>query len=418
MSKNSKCLTERDEKNINSNATPFPFVSKEKNKKMHNNNISLNSNNLENKSIKSRIYKKGFKTSLNYYPNKNKSLFNNPVKEFQLNESLDINEDKIKEDEKNLKKLCDSLLIDVNKDELLVNHSQITINDNFGKEILLRKISFSNKEDNKNKDKNILYENFKQSIPYILKYLNLQNKLNLYQTNKEILKLIINIQVKNIQKTIDDINSILTTKKIIINNINEISFVKDIKPFELNNNSKKAISLLNSLSKTNFIKTINNYKNQSNLNKNTDKIILIFDLYFIALGKKKMLNSLNNNNKKIEFISNYFKNNKNKSIGTIIENDLKGKKFDNFIIDALYEYSYKYIDIINPNYYKKLNKDIAILVFLIKNILDFVGISFIDNKNPNNNKNNEQKIILINKCRLCTKTILLQKYNQILNSFK
>ena len=141
-------------------------------------------------------------------------------------------------------------------------------------------------------------------------------------------------------------------------------------------------------------------------------------MYFIALGKKKILNSLYNNNKKIEFISNYFKNNKNKSIGTIIENDLKGKKFDNFIIDALYEYSYKYIDIINPNYYKKLNKDIAILVFLIKNILDFVGISFIDNKNPNNSKNNEQKIILINKCRLCTKTILLQKYNQILNSFK
>lgn len=418
MSKNAKCLTERNEKNINSNTTPFPFVSKEKNKKMHNNNISLNSNNLENKSIKSRINKKGFKTSLNYYPNKNKSLFNNSVKEFQLNESLDINEDKIKEDEKNLKKICDSLLIDVNKDELLVNHSQITINDNFGKEILLRKISFSNKEDNKKNDKNILYDSFKQSIPYILKYLNLQNKLNLYQTNKKILKLIINIQIKSVQKTIDDINSILISKKIIMNNINEISLVKDIKPFELNNNSKKAISLLNSLSKTNFIKEITNYKNQSNLNKNTDKIILIFDLYFIALGKKKILNSLNNNNKKIEFISNYFKNNKNKSIGTIIENDLKEKKFDNFIIDTLYEYSYKYINIINPNYYKKINKDIAILVFLIKNILDFVGISFIDNKNPNNSKNNEQKIIFINKCRLYTKTILLQKYNQILSSFK
>ena len=81
----------------------------------------------------------------------------------------------------------------------------------------------------------------------------------------------------------------------------------------------------------------------------------------------------------------------------------------------MYEYSKEYIDIINPNYYKKINKDIAIFVFIIKNILDFVGISFINNKLDN--KNNKQKIASIYKSRLNAKNIILDKLNQILNKF-
>ena len=139
-------------------------------------------------------------------------------------------------------------------------------------------------------------------------------------------------------------------------------------------------------------------------------------IYFISIGKKNALNNLNSdNNKKIEYICNYFKNNKTKLIGNIIENDLKIKKFDDLIINNLYEYSKEYIDIINPNYYKKINKDIAIFVFVIKNILDFVGISFINNKEEN--KNNEQKVINIHKSRLNAKNIILDKFNQILNKF-
>ena len=412
--KSSKCLTERNEKDKISNK--FPFITKEKYKKIfkNKNNILFHSDNKSNKGI---IDKKEYKTSLNFYPKKNNNLLNNFVNEVELDKSNDKKKDKINVKEKNLNNLCDSILIDVNKDELLVNDSKISLNVNFDNELLLRKMPSSNNEDNKNKTKKNSYEKLKLYISYILKYLKLQDILNLYQTNKEILNLIINIQIKDTQKTIDEINSILISKNINIINMNDVSFVKDIKPFELNNNSIKALSLLNSISKTNFIKSIMNYKNQSKENKNINKIILIFDLYFIALGKKKILNSLNNN-KKLEYIANYFKNNKNKLIGTIIENDLKGKQFDNYIIDSLYEYSYKYINIINPNYYKKINKDIAILVFLIKNILDYVGISYIDSKSFNNNKNNEQKIILINRSRLTTKSILLQKYNHILNKFK
>ena len=387
----------------------------EKIKKLYknNNNVSFNSsNNAENKSISN---KKVCKTALNFYSKKSKNNFYKSVDSNTLKDN-NLKDKKIIDNENNLKTLCDSLLNDVIKDELLVNNSKIFIKENIGNETELRKISFSSVNDkDKNEMNNNYYDNLKICIQYILKFLNINEILSLAQTKKEILKIVMNIQIKNIIKSIDEINIIIKNKNI---NINNSSISKRIKPFELNINSIKAISLLNSISKANFIKSIMAYKNQNIKNNNViKKILLIFDIYFIALGKKKILNSFNGNNNKIEYICNYFKNNKNKSIGTIIENDLNGRKFDDFIINSLYECSHEYIKIINPTYYKKLNKDIAILVFLIKNILDYVGLSYIESKIQNNNKNNEQKIHLICKSRINVQNIVLNKYNNILNKY-
>ena len=387
----------------------------EKIKKLYknNNNVSFNSsNNAENKSISN---KKVCKTALNFYSKKSKNNFYKSVDSNTLKDN-NLKDKKIIDNENNLKTLCDSLLNDVIKDELLVNNSKIFIKENIGNETELRKISFSSVNDkDKNEMNNNYYDNLKICIQYILKFLNINEILSLAQTKKEILKIVMNIQIKNIIKSIDEINIIIKNKNI---NINDSSISKRIKPFELNINSIKAISLLNSISKANFIKSIMAYKNQNIKNNNViKKILLIFDIYFIAVGKKKILNSFNGNNNKIEYICNYFKNNKNKSIGTIIENDLNGRKFDDFIINSLYECSHEYIKIINPTYYKKLNKDIAILVFLIKNILDYVGLSYIESKIQNNNKNNEQKIHLICKSRINVQNIVLNKYNNILNKY-
>ena len=297
--------------------------------------------------------------------------------------------------EKNLKSLCESMLVDVNKDELLVSH--INLNEFF----------------NKTGEKAKKFEsNFKYCIQYILSFLTFNEIFKLCKTKKEILKIILNLLINQTEKSVDDINSIL--KKYNANNNKDLLFSKKLKPLELNSSSQKSISLLNSISKINFIKSIKSCI--INKNKNIKKIILIFDLYFISIGKKNILNNLNSDyNKKIEYICNYFKNNKIKLLGKIIENDLKNKKFDDLIINNLYEYSKENIDEINPNYYKKINKDIAIFAFIIKNILDFVGISNIDNKSDN--KNNEQKCIIIHKSRLNAKNMLLDKLNQILNKF-
>lgn len=409
-----------DKKNKN-NRHSTPLTLKEKNKNNQDKNDSeLNISN--NKNDKNKFVKKGYKTSINFYSKKkNKTYAGSSINDFSMD---NISDNKIIEDEKNLMSLCDSLLVDVNKDELLVSNSKLMQIDNLDDDLGLNKISFPNLNDfgKNNTNKNSFDEKLNSCIQYFIQFLSIKDILNLCQTKKKILKIVLDLQIKNTKKSIDEINSILKEKNIDINNINDISQSKKVKPFEFNSNSLKSISYLNVISKTNFIKSIdNNYPQNApnkNNNKNISKIVLIFDIYFIALGRKKIINDMNgNNNLKIEYICNYFKNNKNKSIGSIIENELKGKKFDDVIINSLYEYSLKYANIINPNYYKKINKNIAILVFLIKNILDYAGIPHVDNNNNNNNKANEQKIILLNKSRLNANKAILEKYTEILNKF-
>lgn len=409
-----------DKKNKN-NRHSTPLTLKEKNKNNQDKNDSeLNISN--NKNDKNKFVKKGYKTSINFYSKKkNKTYAGSSINDFSMD---NISDNKIIEDEKNLMSLCDSLLVDVNKDELLVSNSKLMQIDNLDDDLGLNKISFPNLNDfgKNNTNKNSFDEKLNSCIQYFIQFLSIKDILNLCQTKKKILKIVLDLQIKNTKKSIDEINSILKEKNIDINNINDISQSKKVKPFEFNSNSLKSISYLNVISKTNFIKSIdNNYpQNVSNKNNNNNisKIVLIFDIYFIALGRKKIINDMNgNNNLKIEYICNYFKNNKNKSIGSIIENELKGKKFDDVIINSLYEYSFKYANIINPNYYKKINKNIAILVFLIKNILDYAGIPHVDNNNNNSNKANEQKIILLNKSRLNANKAILEKYTEILNKF-
>jgi len=409
-----------DKKNKN-NRHSTPLTLKEKNKNNQDKNDSeLNISN--NKNDKNKFVKKGYKTSINFYSKKkNKTYAGSSINDFSMD---NISDNKIIEDEKNLMSLCDSLLVDVNKDELLVSNSKLMQIDNLDDDLGLNKISFPNLNDfgKNNTNKNSFDEKLNSCIQYFIQFLSIKDILNLCQTKKKILKIVLDLQIKNTKKSIDEINSILKEKNIDINNINDISQSKKVKPFEFNSNSLKSISYLNVISKANFIKSIdNNYPQNApnkNNNKNISKIVLIFDIYFIALGRKKIINDMNgNNNLKIEYICNYFKNNKNKSIGSIIENELKGKKFDDVIINSLYEYSLKYANIINPNYYKKINKNIAILVFLIKNILDYAGIPHVDNNNNNNNKANEQKIILLNKSRLNANKAILEKYTEILNKF-
>ena len=409
-----------DKKNKN-NRHSTPLTLKEKNKNNQDKNDSeLNISN--NKNDKNKFVKKGYKTSINFYSKKkNKTYAGSSINDFSMD---NISDNKIIEDEKNLISLCDSLLVDVNKDELLVSNSKLMQIDNLDDDLGLNKISFPNLNDfgKNNTNKNSFDEKLNSCIQYFIQFLSIKDILNLCQTKKKILKIVLDLQIKNTKKSIDEINSILKEKNIDINNINDISQSKKVKPFEFNSNSLKSISYLNVISKANFIKSIdNNYpQNVSNKNNNNNisKIVLIFDIYFIALGRKKIINDMNgNNNLKIEYICNYFKNNKNKSIGSIIENEIKGKKFDDVIINSLYEYSFKYANIINPNYFKKINKNIAILVFLIKNILDYAGIPHVDNNNNNNNKANEQKIILLNKSRLNANKAILDKYTEILNKF-
>ena len=86
-------------------------------------------------------------------------------------------------------------------------------------------------------------------------------------------------------------------------------------------------------------------------------------------------------------------------------------KISNEIINSLYEWAFKFLDKIKPNHYQKINKDIAILAFIIKDLLDYFGINY-------ENKVEAQKLYILNNIRLNINEKVAQKLNQMIIKFE
>ena len=270
---------------------------------------------------------------------------------------------------------------------------------------LFKKDFTSNSKHKNIKSKNNLYNNsFLIMIEYMFDYLYafLDNKslFNLLLINKDFYKLILRLIITKLEKKIKRINQTLLEMKK--NNLFLKPEENNIKSFDYNINSNRAISLLNPI-------TVENFFNEQKIDFNNNLINLIFNLYFISIGKKSDIISLNFDNKlKEQYIINHFKNNKNKYIGPILDYEIKHIIFNNEIINSLYDYSHKYINIISPNYFQKINKNITLFSFLIRNILDHIGI----NKDSNNVKNDKQKYQLFYS-RLYVNQKILKKLKNI-----
>ena len=242
-----------------------------------------------------------------------------------------------------------------------------------------------------------LEEKFETNLDLIIGYLDYKDIYNLMLANKECFKIIINAFISKTEISIDILQEEINKLKennpdIIFENITK-------NQFKLKDNSLRAISLLNSTSGNNILKI-----NSKELNK--EEIILIFSLYFIAIGKKSQILT-SDENKKIAFIQNYFKKNIiEDNFGNYIKKELDGKIFDDKEIYHLFKISKKYVDIISPNYYQKINKDIAIFVFVIKDMLEQLGILHLIQDKP------DIDYILLN-AKLQAKKAILDELNQI-----
>ena len=210
-----------------------------------------------------------------------------------------------------------------------------------------------------------LEEKLETNLDLIMGYLNYKDIYNLMLVNKECFKSIINALISKTEISIDVLQEEINKLKennpdILFNNISR-------KRFQLSDNSLRAIALLNSSPGNNILKL-----NLKELNKK--EIILIYSLYFIATGKKSQI-IIEDDIKKIEFMQNYFRKNISKNnFGKFIQKELEGKIFDDKEIYYLFKMSNNYLDIISPSYYQKINKDIAIFVFVIRDILVQLGI--------------------------------------------
>ena len=410
--KHSKTNTNLYNKYKNRSCKILPLLNKDKSKSAKNNELDLMY--APTRDDDKRIY------DLNPYMSKiilNKDK-NNKIK-CNLFKRKDIDDFNKSVDNKELT-LNDSLMNDVNNDELLIyyhDRKTMTLLD----DITLTKSFFGDETDcDLDLDKNIENQNnlkndndnftlaeklelFKDNI---IKYLSKEDMLRLGLINKEWFKIIMEDFISKRENIIGSIKKDLKILKnknpdIIDKNDNNNNFT--IKPFEYNNLSCRVIPLLDTIS---IESLFNNYRP---IDINNKDIILVFDLFFIAIGyKKKILSFKNDIKSKWNFYKNIFEKNKNKNFGNFITNIIKGKIFDNDTINSLYEYSKNYINIITPKYFEKINNIIGLFVFIVKDILEHVGIT-----KDLNDKKNVTKLYLLFNARISSNTIILQKLNKI-----
>ena len=378
-------INETENNNIDNNNLIKDFSLKES----INTNIDINNNNDNNNLIKRQSSE--INNSLNSF---NKS--NNDINNIKL-----INSNNEKKEEKKKEKyksnICDldnivlpkriTNFLDNDKEInfSLINNSQNEFDNN-------------DQEFNKTIDLNIsglsehlsLEEKFEGHLDEITRFLDTNDLCKLMLVNKECYKTIMNILISKTEITIDileeEISKIKESNKDI--NFDELK----INPFKFNENSSRAVFLLNNNSDFNLI-NINN--------KMSREIFIIFGIFFIAVGKKKEYINLISDEEKMNYTNNYFK--KENSLGKIIEKEIKGKIFDDKIIASLYKYSYRYLNIISPNRFQKINKDFAIFVFVIKNILEHIGAL--------EEKNEPQKEYILYNARLKNNKEILEILN-------
>ena len=378
-------INETENNNIDNNNLIKDFSLKES----INTNIDINNNNDNNNLIKRQSSE--INNSLNSF---NKS--NNDINNIKL-----INSNNEKKEEKKKEKyksnICDldNIILPKRITNFLDNDKEINfslINNS------QNEFDNNDQEFNKTIDLNIsglsehlsLEEKFEGHLDEITRFLDTNDLCKLMLVNKECYKTIMNILISKTEITIDileeEISKIKESNKDI--NFDELK----INPFKFNENSSRAVFLLNNNSDFNLI-NINN--------KMSREIFIIFGIFFIAVGKKKEYINLITDEEKMNYTNNYFK--KENSLGKIIEKEIKGKIFDDKIIASLYKYSYRYLNIISPNRFQKINKDFAIFVFVIKNILEHIGAL--------EEKNEPQKEYILYNARLKNNKEILEILN-------
>ena len=346
-------INEPETNNIESDNTIKDFNLKE----------SINTNAENNNNLITAKKSSEINNSLNSFNNKSNNDMNNIKLVNSINEKKEEKKrDKYKSNISDLdnivlpKRITNFLDNDKEINFSLINNSQ-NDNDNFDQDF------------NKTIDLNIsglsehlsLEEKFEGHLDDITRFLDTNDLCKLMLVNKECYKTIMNILISKTEITIDileeEINKLKEINKEI--NFNEIK----INPFKFNENSSRAVFLLNNNTGFNLMNIHNN--------KMSREIYIIFGIFFIAIGKKKEYINLITDEEKMIYTNNYFK--KENSLGNIIEKEIKGKIFDDNIIANLYKYSSRYLNIISPNRFQKINKDFAIFVFVIKNILEHIG---------------------------------------------
>ena len=341
------------------------IISKRNNNINSRNSVNDNSNKLKKNDLRSKSLHntRYFDTSIiernNTYKKRLKSIKNEIESPKNLNkstrETLDF-QFEISNIQEQIKHVEDTI---INTEKITINHKKTKSPE--------RKIKFKI-------NLNQFFENnYSLIINNIIIFCDLEDGINLLSFNKKYCKeerikyfnkLIEKINEKNIEKAIEEIKE---------KNLEELN--NSYPQFQLTKSSLRAIEALN---EELYLKIF--YYDV--LPEKYNEILIIYKL-FVQLIKDENLIKCNNNN--IEFwreISNYFMIEGKNKLGTFINNLTYKFSFDEENIIKIRHLINKYKNKISPSYYSKICGTTGLIVFILKDALEYCGIIINEKKTP------------------------------------
>ena len=198
---------------------------------------------------------------------------------------------------------------------------------------------------------------------YICKYLSLKDLLSIKNINKKFRQLVILYLIDYLEKERIEINNIINNL-----NIKEMPNREGIENIVLSKGSKKAINLLNE-SQLNHL-----FKDEK---MPANDIILIYRIYFQIINHPFALIAKEDIDKFWEKCKYYFSNEQKCKTGDILVDMVNNKKIDinGNNLYQIYNLAKRNLNKIIPSYYSNICGTTGLFVFIIKDILEFLGIS-------------------------------------------
>ena len=233
---------------------------------------------------------------------------------------------------------------------------------------LLRRNSVRADNTKKDQEYNITSFNIQENLQKIkfnniLKYLSINDLLLVKNLSKKFHRIIILYLIENLEKEKKDITNIKDNL-----NITKATNRKGFENFVLSKDGKKAINLLNEPELSCLFKTIETP---------FDEIILIYRIYFQMINHPFALIAKTDIDNFWEKCRHYFLNEQNGKAGDVLMTMINEKKIDvkGNNLYQIYNLVNGNLDKIVPNYYSNKCGTTGLFVFIIKEILEYLGIS-------------------------------------------
>ena len=223
----------------------------------------------------------------------------------------------------------------------------------------------------------IMSEDGEDLILLICSFLDKKSKINFLSISKKLIRKL-TFYLNDLYDNILKINNITTTNSIEA----QINFIKNKYKNNAENTSKHAFSLSKSSIKALDLLNSESYNNVFRIKKlepPLDGIIIIYRIFFQLIDKEELVD-IENNKKFWEKARNYILDNNEGKTGTFLKEYISEFDFTNRNIFKLKKLIYGKEDKLKPLFYENICKTTSLVIFIIKDSLEYCGLL------PNNKK--------------------------------